>query len=273
MSDDGRQLTIDPALVDGVATVARLAGDIALAYFGRALTVEAKRDGSPVTIADREAERAAREWIATRHRRDGVLGEEMGGSGAAAGRRWLIDPIDGTASFIRGVPLWGTLVAVAEGDHVLAGAAYLPALGELLVASRGGGCWRRGERCRVSAVSEIGRATVLTTDERFARRPDRRDGWLRLAERAALSRTWGDCYGYLLVATGCAEVMVDPQLSAWDGATFVPIIEEAGGVLTDWSGARTPFGGSAIASNGALAVEARTLLCPPSARTREVRDA
>ena len=248
------------SLLQAVEEVARLAGDIAVKYFRSALTVEIKGDGSPVTLADREAERAAREWIEARFPADGILGEELGATRADARRQWLLDPIDGTKSFVRGVPLYGTLVAVTEGEDVLAGAAYFPSLGELVVAATSQGCWWNGARAAVSTVSSPSAATVLTTDERFPRDPRRREAWRRLAGKAAVSRTWGDCYGYLLVATGRAEVMADPILSPWDAAALLPIVEEAGGVFTDWGGRRTPFGGSAVATNAALAHEARSLL-------------
>lgn len=240
--------------------VAELAGAIALRHFRSSVAVEWKADGSPVTAADREAERAAREWIGRRFPDDGIVGEEFGVVNPDARRRWLVDPIDGTKSFMRGVPMWGTLIAVADGDAVIAGAASFPALGETLVAGRELGCWCNGARARVSATSDISRAAVLTTDEQFPRSPERREGWRALAQRAALARSWGDCYGYLLVATGRAEVMVDAAMADWDSAALMPIITEAGGVFTDWDGRATAFGGSAIATNAALASDARTLL-------------
>jgi histidinol phosphatase-like enzyme (inositol monophosphatase family) len=242
------------------ADVARVAGDVALRHFRSALHVETKGDGSPVTIADRSAEAAARAWLAERFPDDGILGEEEGLTAGRSGRRWVVDPIDGTKTFVRGVPLWGTLVAVAEGDEVLAGAAYFPAVGEIVAAAPGAGCWWNGARCRVSSVDALGAATVLTTDEKFTHRPDRRDAWRGLADAAGIVRSWGDCYGYLLVATGRAEAMVDGIVGDWDTACFLPIVEEAGGAFTSWEGRRTAFGKSAIATNAALAAEVRTAL-------------
>jgi histidinol phosphatase-like enzyme (inositol monophosphatase family) len=247
-------------LLEAVAEVARLAGDVAMRHFRTGVAVETKGDGSPVTIADRAAETAAREWVRRHFPDDGVLGEELGVERPEARRRWIMDPIDGTKSFVRGVPLWGTLIAVAEGETVLAGAAYFPPVGELLAAAPGEGCWWNGERCRVSAVARLEEATVLTTDERFLGQPERATGWRWLSARAAVSRTWGDCYGYLLVATGRAEVMVDPVMSPWDAAALQPIIAEAGGVFTDWDGAATAFAGSVVATNAAVAADARRLL-------------
>ena len=247
-------------LLRAVADVARVAGDAALRWFGRRVDIDTKADGSPVTVADRESERLAREWIEARFPDDGILGEEMGLTRAEAPRRWVLDPIDGTKSFVRGVPMWGTLVAIVEGDRVLAGAAYFPPVGELLAAAPGEGCWWNGARCRVSAVASLAEATVLTTDERFTERPERRAAWERLSRQAAVVRSWGDCYGYLLVATGRAEVMVDPVMSPWDAAALQPIITEAGGVFTSWDGAPTAFAGDTVATNGALGEAARAAL-------------
>jgi histidinol-phosphatase len=248
------------SLATAVEEVARIAGDIALGYYRSSLEVESKADGSPVTIADRNAEEAARDWIERRFPKDGILGEELGITRPEARRQWVLDPIDGTKTYIRGVPLWGTLVGVREGDDVLAGAAYFPAVGEMLAAARGAGCWWNGARSRVSSQAALGMATVLTTDERFAGDSAHLAGWQRLAGRAAVSRSWGDCFGYLLVSTGRAEVMVDGLLSPWDAAALMPIVEEAGGVFTDWKGTRTAFGGSAVATNQGVAAEARLLL-------------
>jgi histidinol-phosphatase len=267
------------SLLHAVADLARLAGDVALGYFDSArrsaLPIEYKADGSPVTAADRGAEAAAREWIERHFRLDGILGEELGAVRPGARRRWVLDPIDGTKSFVRGVPLWGTLVAVAEGEAVLAGAIYCAAVGELVAAAVGQGCWWNGVRCRVSAEDRLAEATVLTTDDRFLRvtadpaappawvRAEQerlRLGWHRVADRAAIARTWGDCYGYLLVATGRAEVMMDAVMAPWDTAALYPVITEAGGVLTDWEGVPTAFGGSSVATNLALAAQVRALL-------------
>lgn len=241
-----------------VAEVARAAGNRAQEFFATDLVVDTKADGSPVTIADRSAEQLAREWIAERFPSDGIVGEEFGTDKTSAMRRWIIDPIDGTKSFVRGVPLWGTLIAVAEADEVIAGAAYFPALGDIIVAGRGEGCWWNDNKCSVSTVSKISAAAVLGSG--FIDDGPRGDQWTELIRQAALFRTWGDCYGYFLVATGRAEVMVDPVVSEWDIAAFLPIIEEAGGVITDWTGARTAQGGNAIATNAALARKVRHIL-------------
>jgi histidinol-phosphatase len=257
MSDD------ESLLHEAVVDVARIAGKVALGYFKSNVTVETKADGSPVTIADRAAEDAARAWIASRFPGDAIEGEERGGRTTDSRRRWIIDPIDGTKAFVRGVPLWGSLVAVCEGADVVAGAAIFPAVGEELSAAVSRGAWWNGVRCSVSSVDTLAQATVLTTNPQFRLTPHLKPAWDRLAAAAGVARGWGDCYGYLLVATGRAEVMVDGILADWDAAALSIAIIEAGGVFTDYSGRPTPFGKSAIATNSALAIGARQLLGVP----------
>jgi histidinol-phosphatase len=283
------------ALLGAVTEVARLAGDVALTYFDRArrstLDVEFKADGSPVTAADRAAESTAREWIERHFPADGIVGEELGIVRPDATRRWFLDPIDGTKSFVRGVPLWGTLVAVADGDEVRAGAIHCAAVDELVAGAVGQGSWWNGVQCHVSTIARLDRATVLATEAIATRSADPSGGpaerrgeattvrrtartatagrtildrrwraWCRMAERAAVARTWGDAYGYLLVATGRADVMVDAVMHPWDTAALAPVVTEAGGVFTDWQGAPTALGGSSIASNVALAAQVRKML-------------
>ena len=247
-------------LMQGASELARRASSIALALFRQSISVETKTDGTPVTIADRRAEEFARQWIAERFPNDGILGEELGSVRPEAERQWIIDPIDGTKAFIRGVPLWGTLVAVVERSEVVAGAAAFPAVNEHLAGGIGAGCWWNDVRCSVSGIDDIRSATVLTSDDRFPDSPTRRAAWNALASRAAVSRTWGDCYGYLLVVTGRAEAMVDDIVSPWDVAAFVPMVAEAGGVFSDWQGTPTPFGGGAVATNSAMASAIRAAL-------------
>jgi histidinol phosphatase-like enzyme (inositol monophosphatase family) len=245
-----------------VAEVAEIAGDIAMEYYGSNPEIRTKSDGSPVSVADISAEQAARIWIESRFPEDGIVGEELPSVRDKAARRWIIDPIDGTYTFLQSVPLWGTLVAVAEGESVIAGAAYFPALEETIVAARGEGSWWNGSRAAVSTVGELAEARLVTTDARFLRDGARRERWTHLQNGARTMRTWGDCYGYLLVATGRADIMVDDVISDWDGAAFMPIITEAGGEFTDWRGRATPFGGDAIATNARLGTVVREILAP-----------
>ncbi len=251
--------------MNAVAEVATLAGNVAHRYYGKSPEVLLKKDGSPVSAADMDAERSAREWIERNFPEDGIIGEELPTTRESAKRRWVIDPIDGTFTFLQTVPLWGTLVAVMEGESVIAGAAYFPALAETIVAAPGKGAWWNGSRTVVSEVSELSSARVVTTDARFKRSPARRKRWLKLQDGAQAMRTWGDCYGYLLVATGRADVMVDDVMSVWDAAALLPVITEAGGVFTDWKGRTTPSGGDSIATNALLSDAVREILVSPVA--------
>jgi histidinol phosphatase-like enzyme (inositol monophosphatase family) len=201
-----------------------------------------------------------REWLTERFPDDGLLGEEFGIERPAARRRWILDPIDGTKAFVRGVPMWGTLVACCEDNTVLAGSACFPAVDELLAAAPGEGCWWNGVRAQVSGIASLSSATALITDDRFVDRPERAAQWRALAAQAGIVRTWGDCYGYLLVATGRAEIMVDDVVNPWDIAALLPIIAEAGGEFSAWNGMRTAFGGSAIATNARISAVTRSLL-------------
>lgn len=250
------------SLLSAVTELATLVGDEANKYFRTGIAVEFKGDGSPVTAADRAAETVAREWIRARFPDDGILGEEFGLEKPDAPRRWVLDPIDGTKSFIHGVPLWGTLVAVVEGERVLAGAVYAPPTQEIVAAAPGQGAWFNGVRTYVSTTESLASATLLTTDARFPGRPQRQQRWEQLARATRIVRTWGDCYGYLLLATGRADIMVDDQMNPWDAAAVQVVIEEAGGRFTDFRGRPTAFGGDSIATNGALDAVVRDILSP-----------
>lgn len=247
-------------LLDFAVEVAWRAGIETLAHYQTGIAAEAKPDASPVTAADRAAESVARRLIESRHPGDAVLGEEQGEEREGADRRWIIDPIDGTRSFMRGVPLYGVLIALEAGGDAVLGVMHFPALAETVYAARGLGCWWNGRRARVSAETRLQDALVLATDAESIERLGRGPGWDRLRRSAGLCRTWGDCYGYALVATGRAEAMLDPMLSLWDVAAVVPIIEEAGGVFTDWDGTPGHRAGSGVATNAALADEVRRSL-------------
>ncbi|HEV7904477.1 MAG TPA: inositol monophosphatase family protein [Pyrinomonadaceae bacterium] len=239
-------------LLDFAVGLARGAGEITLRHFRQTFTPERKADGSFVTQADREAERFIRAGIEERFSHDSVLGEEEGARAGASGRRWIIDPIDGTYSFVHGVPLYGVLVALEiEGEAVL-GVVNLPALGELVYAARGHGCFWNETRARVSTVASLGEGLLLSTDFGTCERYGFGAATRRLERAAGARRTWGDCYGHVLVATGRAEVMLDPVMNVWDCAPLLPILEEAGGTFTDWRGQRTIHGGNAISTNGLL---------------------
>ena len=248
---------------------AERAGRAVLAHYQGDLRSEAKHDGSPVTVADREGEALLRSLIEARYPADGLLGEEHGARRPGSPRCWVLDPIDGTRTFVRGVPLFGVLVALVEHGVPVLGVVHFPALAETVAAARGAGCWwtsgtgpeaRTPRRARVSGVDRIEEALVMTTSVELDEAHGRGEAWHRLRARAGMARTWSDCYGYALVATGRAEAMADPIMAPWDVAALVPVIEEAGGVFTDWDG-RTGYPlASAVATNAALAAEVRDLL-------------
>lgn len=242
-------------LTEFAAELARGAGEITLRYFRRALQPERKADGSFVTAADREAERFLRAEIGRRYPEDAIIGEEEGERAGSSRRRWIVDPLDGTFSFVHGVPLYGVLIGIEIDEEPTVGVVNLPALGELIVAARGQGCTMNGELARVSAVASLDEALLLSTDFGTCERHGFGAAADELQRRATARRTWGDCYGHVLVATGRAECMLDPVMNVWDCAPLLPILEEAGGTFTDWKGSRTIRGGNAISTNGALAAE------------------
>jgi histidinol-phosphatase len=244
-------------LLEFAVDLAFRAGRITLAHFQNGVDVELKSDSSPVTIADRAAESIMRDRIAVVFPGDGIVGEELGSVREQSQRRWILDPIDGTRSFVRGVPLYGTLIGLEEDGEPVLGVIHLPALGETIWAASGLGCWWNGRRARVSATARISDALVVASDAESFDRQGRSDGWNRLRASAGICRTWGDCYGYALVATGRAEAMIDPVLSVWDAAAVVPIVREAGGVVTSLNGADTHDAGSLIATNAVLSGEIR----------------
>lgn len=233
--------------------VAWLAGKITLEYFQTPLLPDVKPDASPVTIADRRAEEAIRDAIAKRFPEHAVLGEEFGTTGPEdAPYRWILDPIDGTLSFVRGVPLYGVMIALEREGAAVVGAVNVPALGEMVCAAKGEGCYWNGRRAKTSGVSRLEEALVLATDVKAMATFGRAAAYERLCNASKMQRTWGDCYGHLLVATGRAEVMLDPIMNVWDCAALLPILEEAGGTFTDWSGHATHTAGEALSTNGAL---------------------
>lgn len=239
-------------LLEAAEEFAVEAGELTLRTFGGLVDHEAKGDGSPVTLADREAEALLRRQIEARWPDHGILGEEFGSTREDAEVRWILDPIDGTRSFMRGVPLYGVLIGIEVAGDPVVGVTHFPALSETVAAGQGLGCRWNGEPCRVSPVTTLERSLVLTTDvERILSRPQGA-GWRRLQQRASFSRSWGDCYGHALVATGRAEAMVDPVLSPWDAGPFMTILTEAGGRFTDLEGRATLHGGSGVSSNGIL---------------------
>lgn len=247
--------------LDLALVAAREAGEITLQYFRQSnYAVEWKQDRSPVTVADRTAEEHLRQRIAAVFPGDAILGEELADRPGDSGFRWILDPIDGTKTFISGVPLYGTLIGVEFDGRSVVGVIHIPALDETAYAG-GAGAWLvRGGRApvpaRVSQTAKLDATLFCTSEIKTFTKTGRREAFDAFDRACRLTRTWGDCYGYLLVASGRADLMVDPQMNVWDCAALQPIIEAAGGTFTDWQGHPTIHGGEAIATNGLLLQEA-----------------
>jgi histidinol-phosphatase len=233
-------------LEEAVALVRR-AGELTLGYFrSPSLQIDWKSDGSPVTRADRQAERLIREELEFSHPGDGIVGEEEGDKPSETGRRWFVDPIDGTIAFTRGVGQYVNLLALEDESGIALGVINAPALGETVYAARGLGCFWNGSACHVSEQADLAESFLSTSSF---------DNWqeaaLLAAKRAGVQlRTWADGYGYALVATGRVDAMTDMEAAAYDVAPMPVILSEAGGRFTDLSGRPRFDGGSALATNG-----------------------
>jgi len=246
-------------LLEFATEAAWQAGQTTLAHFQTRLDVERKADDSPVTVADRNAETLLRGLIEARFPDHSIAGEEFGAGATDSKYRWILDPIDGTESFVRGVPLYGVLVGLEIEGEMVVGVAHFPALGEMVAAARGEGCYWNGRRARVSTIGRLADALAVYTDAReLARRQPA--AWDRLQQATRNQRGFSDCYGHCLVATGRAEIALDPVMNPWDNAALVPILLEAGGTFTDWRGRVTIDGGDAISTNGRLFDEVMALV-------------
>ncbi|MDT7778321.1 MAG: histidinol-phosphatase [Acidobacteriota bacterium] len=239
-------------LLDFGVSAAREAGEITLRYFRKKFETRLKGKDNFVTQADVEAEEFLRRAITERFPEDSIIGEEGGESAGSSGRRWIIDPIDGTYSFVHGVPFYGVLLGVEIDGEPTIGVINIPVLGEVVYAAKGLGCFWNGARARVSQTVGLEDALLLSTDFGSCARYGFGAAAEELQRRAAMRRTWGDCYGYVLVATGRADVMLDPAMNIWDCAALLPVLEEAGGTFSDWQGQRTIHSGNAVATNGLL---------------------
>lgn len=239
-------------LLDFGVGLAREAGAITLRYFRKEFETRLKGKDDFVTQADLEAEKFLRGEINAAFPEDAVLGEEGGEAAGTSGRRWIIDPVDGTYSFVHGVPFYGVLLGLEVGGEPVAGVVNIPALGEIVYAAKGLGCFWNGGPARASTTQTLDDALLLATDFGTCGRYGFGASAAELQRRASARRTWGDCYGYVLVATGRADIMLDPAMNIWDCAALLPIMEEAGGTFTDWQGRRTITSGNAVATNGRL---------------------
>lgn len=249
-------------------TIAVEAGELTLQYFRKpGLEVQHKSDGSPLTLADQESERWLRKRIGEAFPEDAIVGEEFGEQAGTSPCRWVLDPIDGTKSFISGVPLYGTMVGVQVDAAAVVGAIWFPPLREGMFAGRGLGSWcfsadSAPVRAQVRTTGEPSRRVLLTTCEQTLARRIGPERWQRLGAEFGICRTWGDVYGYYLVASGRADAMIDPHMNVWDAAAVQPIVLEAGGEFSDWKGQPRIDGGDSVAStNPALHARVLEILC------------
>jgi len=252
--------------LDFAVAVAAEVGELIMRHFhDTELVVERKRDDSPVTAADREAEQLIRRRVAEQWPDDGVLGEEFEETDGSNGFRWILDPIDGTKSFIHHVPLFGTLIGLEHDGQMVAGVCRMPALDEVAYGGIGlGAWWQQGggdpRPARVSTVQHLDQALFCTTTITRWRTLGRQDVFDRFCSSAALVRGWSDCYGHLLVATGRADVMVDPVMNIWDAAALLPILQEAGGHFLTLDGRAVVDGGNGLSVNAELRDEVLGLI-------------
>lgn len=232
--------------------VTHAAGQFALGYFDQDVAVEWKQDRSPVTVADRGAEEMLRKALLEKFPEDGFLGEEFGSHPGTSGYRWIIDPIDGTRSFVRGVPLWATLVGLEYRGELLAGITYLPALDQTYRALRGDGAFRNDRPLRVSKVDNLREAHLFYSSITWFTRAGKEQMFLQLANQTQRQRGFGDFYGFVLVAQGSGDIMMEHGVHAWDLGGVVPIVEEAGGKITTWDGKKDIERPDVVATNGIL---------------------
>jgi len=248
--------------LDFAAQSAYEAGRLTLGYFRTGeMRPELKPDDTPVTAADREAERLIRARIGAKYHRHAIVGEDYGVKERAdSSHRWLVDPIDGTKAFVRSVPLYGVLIGLEVEGRYEVGAAYFPALDEMVCAAIGEGCYCNGRRSRVSSAQTLEGGILSFTDAASFEERDREEAFRSLRRAAGGSRGWSDAYGHALVAMGRIELMLDPVMNPWDCAPFPPILREAGGYFGNWSGNETIYAGEALSTTSVLLPEVLRLL-------------
>lgn len=252
--------------LDFAVETAHEAGRLTLGYFQAGVRPEWKDDDTPVTAADRGAEEVIRDRIRAAYPGHTVVGEEYGTEeGSQGSHRWIVDPIDGTRAFVRGVPLYGVLIGLEIEGVCEVGVAYFPALDEMLYAATGVGCHLNGRRARVADTPRLADGIASFTDAASFEEHGRENAWRRVQRAAGGVRGWSDAYGHALVATGRADLMLDPVINPWDCAPFPPILREAGGYFGDWSGDETIYAGEGISTTRMLLPEVLGLLNGPEA--------
>ncbi len=234
--------------IDFSKELARASGEVIMTYFRSDISVETKADDSPVTIADRQAEEIMREMIMKAFPTHGIIGEEFGNHNEDAEYQWVLDPIDGTKSFISGTFLFGSLIGLMHKGQPIVGAIHHPATSHLLIGD-GKAARMNDEVVRVRETRQLRDAVMLYTDFIHVGQYQNGIAFQQLMGRTNYNRTWGDCHGYFLLATGYADIMLDPIMHLWDIVALIPIIEGAGGVITAWNGGPPLSGNGIIASN------------------------
>lgn len=239
-------------LLAAATEIARIGGHHTLKYFKKDVEVISKSDDSPVTIADRETEQIIREEIKKRYTGHGIIGEEFGKENEESNIQWVLDPIDGTKSFIHGVPFYTTLIGILIDNEPKVGVIYAPALEELCAAAIGHGATLNGNPCRVRDTDKLEDATFLVTEIDRFRLMGQQDLFQELMNKTKLHRTWGDAYGHMMVAAGRADLMYDPELNIWDAAALLPVVHESGGIFSDNKGRQTIHSGNGYSTNRSL---------------------
>jgi len=246
-------------LLEAATEIAKIGGEHTLNYFKKEIEVISKADDSPVTIADRETEKLMRGEIEKRFPDHGIIGEEFGETNEDSNIKWVLDPIDGTKSFIHGIPLYTTLIGVLVDGEPKVGIIYAPALEELCAAAIGHGATLNGKPCKVRDTEKLEDATFLVTEIDRFRLMGQQVLFQDLMDHTKLHRTWGDAYGHMMVATGRADLMYDPELNIWDAAALLPVIKEAGGIFCDKQGKETIYSGNGYSTSMKLFQEVKNI--------------
>lgn len=247
-------------LLQAAKEIATIGGNHTLKYFKKDFEVISKADDSPVTIADRETEQVIREEILKRYPDHGIIGEEYGRTNEDSNIQWVLDPIDGTKSFIHGIPFYTTLIGIMIDNKPVVGVINAPALNELCAAGIGLGATLNGSPCHVRDTSELNESTFLVTEIRRFQECGMEPAFQELMAKTKLHRTWGDAYGHMMVAIGRADIMFDPILNIWDAAALLPIMKEAGGIFSDTEGIETIHSGNGFSTNMVLYPQIKAIL-------------
>ena len=239
-------------LLQTAIEISTIGGNHTLKYFKKDFEVISKADDSPVTIADRETEQIIREEILKRYPYHGIIGEEFGTTNEYSHIQWVLDPIDGTKSFIHGVPFYTTLIGIMIDNEPLVGVINAPALNVICAGAVGHGATFNGKPCQVRDTAELKDCTFLVTEIRSFQECGMEAQFQELMAKTKLHRTWGDAYGHMMVAIGRADIMFDPILNIWDAAALLPVLKEAGGIFSDTSGEETIHTGNGYSTSRLL---------------------